>query len=195
MNELLIALRSLLGVGDELTEANAAQLIQAHTTAQEAAKTEAERKATDLDAQVQTLTAKVTDLEAGKDTKPKPDDDTIGMLVEGAEAGIDQLTQTGAITPAIAASLKTAFVGEQGKRNVYALSAAYSGHDQSLIKQICSILKDNKPVITQELTGGQFALSRIPAEPDDEKAAEEKVKSRNETLDLMVPQRTAKAAS
>jgi hypothetical protein len=123
-----------------------------------------QKKATDLDAQLQAATKKMA--------ASTISEDVLDQLAEGAEEAIDGLAcgATPKISPAVAKDLKGLLIGDAGRRNTYALSRHVSGTPESLLKGIVRILRTNDIVKLGEDTHAQaVALSRIVpgAKPDD----------------------------
>lgn len=174
----LTTIRSLLGAGQEVTEENAAELVKQRLEKAESDKTEASQAAKDAQAKAQQLESQLSKLQAKADGgKPEPDADVLEMQAEGIETQFDNLVEAGKLQPAIAASLKSLFVGDKGSRNAYALSAVYSGRGTALAKDVVNILKDIKPVTMGEATKGQtMALSFADMEADDRKKANEQAR-------------------
>lgn len=159
-------LRKLVGAGAEVTDEALQAMVADAIRKAKTAQTEAERTATGKQAEIDQLKARIAELEA-KGQKAAPDDDTLGMLAEGAETALESLVEMGHVTPAVAASIRKEFVGEAGKRNAYALSAAYSGRPVSIAKTIIDILKQNKPVDMKVRTGVQTLAMSVHGDDVD----------------------------
>lgn len=169
----LAPFKTLLGK-PELTETELATAVRERLTAAESAKTTAENEARDMKAKVLSLEGQLTALKA----KPEPDAEVLDMLADGAGDGFDALATNGNITPAIAASLKTLFVGAPKSRNAYALSGRVSGHETSIAKQLITILKDNKPTpAAGHKTGLQMSTGRGEVTAEDKAAAAKQLKA------------------
>jgi len=117
--------RAMLGADATLTEETLVAAIGARLQAAETEKAEATGKVDGLTAEVETLTAKLTEAKAGQPAAP--DADILDQLADATNAGIDALMDSGKLAPAMAASLKTLVVGPEDARNAYALSKTYSG--------------------------------------------------------------------
>lgn len=174
----LTELRKVLGAGDELTDENAVSMIRDRITKAESAKTDADQKARDKEAEVLQLQSKLTEAEK-KGAKAEPDADQLEMLAEGASDRIDALVEKGNVTTAVAASLKKLFVGETGKRNAYALSGVYAGRERSLVRDVIDVLAQNNPVELGEKTKGQaMSLSFADLEDDAKKKANDEARTK-----------------
>ena len=167
MEELLKALTEALGLTEPLTEATAAETIKSHyvaaTTASDAVKAELATSQTALETSQIDLAAAV----AKAPVDPKPlDPDTLELLVEGADAGLDSLVTNLNITPAARAKLGLVLVGPATDRNALCLSKTVSGTPQALVKGVVDALKDNDPVELGQKMGAQ-TLSLGPAAGPD----------------------------
>lgn len=159
----LTKIKAALGTDAELTEENLADAITAALTAEREKVTAAEAKA-------QAIAASHTANE-----RKEPDADSLALIAEATGEKIDALVASGHVTPAVAASLKGKFIGEPGKYNAYAMSAAFSGRPTSITRDIIDLFKQNGPVIKMgEQTKGQ-ALSHDGRDGGDiEKARAER---------------------
>ncbi len=184
MDEFLKELKKLLGGDTDLTAENALDAVK---TAFEGAGTAANKE---LTASVESLTAKVTELEKIKPnvhldqpvTKPqvKMDPEVVADKVENLGEQLSLLVEAGKISPAARDLLEPCLAGTPQKRNLYALSIQSGGDTgQSMVKQIINALKSNVPMKAGEVTGPQqkMELSRQTTEKDeDDKAVAAKVK-------------------
>ncbi len=160
-------LKELLGAQD-VTEDNACGLIEARIKTETEAKAAVEKLLTEAQGEIVTLKAAASKV-PGK--KPDIDPDTLEMLAEGTEQGIDSLVNKGNITPAVAASLKTCLVGPEGKRLSRMLSKLQSGSNTAVAKQVIDALAHNDPVTLGEQTKNQAVMlgRQIPGDNAEQK--------------------------
>jgi len=163
IKDLLAGIATLIGKdAEQVTTDNVMAMLQTHLNEMTGKLETADKALAERDAKIQKLEAMLKEAEASDGKKPEPDDDTVEILAEGGEQLIDNLTNNGNVTPAVAASLKRALVGETGRRNAYALSARYSGRATSLVKEIADILRQNDPKVLGEATAAQsMRLSNV----------------------------------
>lgn len=156
---------------EDLTEENALEKLGAHLSANADSIGEKDTAIADLKKQLESSETKPAEV--------KLDPDVEDGLVEGGESRLDNLVTAGKITPAVKDKIAAALIGKKEKRNAYALSRTVSGHDRSVLNQVCDALEGNDPVaLAKVLTGPQvMELSRPtgdePTEAD--KATEKKV--------------------
>lgn len=163
----LDALRDILGAGEELNEENAVEMIAQRIRDADSGKTEAETQLKGSLAEVEQLKAKIKEID-----KAKPNDEALEALVESTEAAIDTLAERGVLSPAKAASLKPILIGDEGSRNVYAMSRTYSGLPKALARQVLEWLSDFKtPPEGGEATGSQAIALHNKAMEDEAAAA------------------------
>lgn len=185
MEQLLKSLAELCGV-ETLTEQNAAEKVKTRIDELESAKTLTEKGQQATAGEVETLKAKLAELEkggGGGDDKPKElDPDVEDQLVEGTESKIGQLVTAARITPAVGKKLSAFLVGKKGSPgNRLMLSRSATGREKSFASELLSILEENDPVKLKEQTGAQtFTLSRKTPGDDEEGKfdVDEEVKAR-----------------
>lgn len=147
-------LKKLTGMGDELTEENALEKLGDRLSKDADSLTSKDEEITSLKLKVETGETKPAEV--------KLDADVEDGLVETGEARLDKLVADGKLTPDAKTKLAAALIGGKGKRNAYALSRTVSGHDRSVINQVCDAIDSNNPVeLAKTLTGPQvLELSR-----------------------------------
>ena len=172
--EQIEKLRKMLGAGEDLTAENAFERIEQRFEEGSKAKTDLDKKVSDLSAQVESLTAKLA--ASTKDDK-KVDPEILDERAESAEDKIDALVEKGKILPAVAASLKEALVGKAGTRNAFCLSRTISGTTDSVLNSVVKALDQNDPVKLGEQTKRQaIGLSRqVPGGSEDVTKADPEV--------------------
>jgi hypothetical protein len=97
------------------------------------------------------------------------DPDALDAHVESAETKLSNLVTSGAITPAVQKALSAVLVGEESKRNIYALSRKATGGAKSITNLVLDALKDNHPIKAGEKTGPQSATRELSRNADEEK--------------------------
>ncbi len=133
---------------------------------------------TDLEAANKSITELTAKVEAsGK--QPKVDADTLEDRAESSQEKLDGLVTAGKITPAVSDSLAAALIGDEGSRNVWALShvgAKAMGQTTPIAKLVLDALQENDLVKLGEQTKRQtMALSRTtPGDEGDAKGAAER---------------------
>lgn len=158
----LTKIKAALGTDADLTEENLADAITAALTAEREKVTAAEAKASITASHASGASS--GDNSNGPSVSSRsveitPDEDSLALIAEATGEKIDALVASGHVTPAVAASLKGKFIGEPGKYNAYAMSAAFSGRPTSITRDIIDLFKQNGPVLEfKEKTKGQ-ALS------------------------------------
>lgn len=156
-------LRTVLGLGDELTEENWQDklkgLIGESKTALDAANT----KAGGLETQLSTAQGEVNDLKANA-MNLSMDPDVLEELADANTLRIDALVPAGRLSQNVADELKVILVGPKEGRNVVCLSRKASGGNDPLARRIVTALEKNAPVKPGIKTGSQISK---PGEGDE----------------------------
>lgn len=162
-------------------------LIKKHLSKENAAKATLENGLSLLDEQMTALSKLSLDqAEALKAAEGKAlstiemDPDTLETAVELIETKMDGLVKSGAITPAVQKALSSILIGNEGSRNVYALSRKASGGAKSFASQVIEALSNNKPVKLSEKTGAQQKVELSRADDQAEEAQQKEI------FDIMV---------
>ncbi|HPS52797.1 MAG TPA: hypothetical protein PLK08_04515 [Phycisphaerae bacterium] len=158
--ELFDGLKQQFGFGDDVTEENILSRIKESVDKTAEDNKTLSKQVTELNAKVESLTAKVDDGKAAS----KIDPDALDGLVEGTEARIEKLQACGKLTPAAAKVAHDVLIGEPGKRNTLMLSRKASGMDESIAKKVLSIVEANDPKELGEMTKSQTLSRQTPGE-------------------------------
>jgi len=139
------------------------------------------------DADEKACIAAITSLKARPEPPQQLARESVDGLAEATGSKIDVLVAQSKITAARADKLKALLIGPDDKRNVYALSCALSGGDQSLASAVIAILsEDDKPVKSGTATGAQLPEGTAALSRDtDAEAPEVPAKRRETTKDEM----------
>jgi len=152
---------------EEVTEANACELVDAHLALCNTANT----KLSQLEAQVLKLSH-------------EPDAKYMSLAARAAEAPLDALKASGVLDVATCDGLKRLILGEkkpEGGRNFSAIALSLGDESEAIIgfaEKLAAILSGNKPIKTGEQTPGQvLKLSRDVPDADEKPANTKTVKS------------------
>ena len=156
--KLLSAIKALSGNENEVTEDNAAKVLEAFGTWKK--KQVAELKT--VKASLAELKTKATG------DMPEVDEDVLEDLAETRTTELNQLVREGRILPVVRDKIAAALVGASGERVKFALSTKVSkafGFPTPLARLIIDALKLNDPVTLGEKTKGQH-LALVRDDPD-----------------------------